>query len=336
MFQVLLLCDQSVMVRAIYFFKTFLNILRFSLPLILIFMLTIDFYKGMIIGENDDKQQIIKKVGNRVIACIIVFLVPTIVNLTMSIINKAGYGNGNYFQEFASCYDEASLELVKKLESEEDLKLSEIEEQKRQESIILAADYQAKEAAKKEENRKAYQDSQSGVSPNGSYSSNLTDLNKQNGVYIKNGTFYKPSGPSGKGCPGSNATSKGYNNSYGYNNYFYIMLTNLIKGAKDAGYNLSISSQGCRSYKTQVEYYQSMEKGRAAKPGNSRHGWGIASDVTFYKNATTKCGSKRTRSNCPGMAWVHDNAYKYGLKFPLLNASYREDWHIEPINLKTY
>ena len=38
----------------------------------------------------------------------------------------------------------------------------------------------------------------------------------------------------------------------------------------------------------------------------------------------------------PSMGWAHKNAYKFGLTFPLLNASYKEDWHIEPINKSTY
>ena len=115
------------------------------------------------------------------------------------------------------------------------------------------------------------------------------------------------------------------------------MTENLIEAAKKAGYNLKLSSQGCRTYETQQDYYSRMEKGRAASPGKSNHGWGIASDVTFYKNATETCGNQRTRENCPGMAWVHDNAPNYGLHFPLVNSStYKEDWHMEPINLESY
>ena len=36
------------------------------------------------------------------------------------------------------------------------------------------------------------------------------------------------------------------------------------------------------------------------------------------------------------MKWVHEHAKDYGLRFPLLNASYKEDWHIEPMTIKTY
>ena len=162
-------------------------------------------------------------------------------------------------------------------------------------------------------------------------------MNKQNGgVYVQNGVFYYPKGTSGKGCKTPNGS---FNNPYGYHNEFWNRLQAFKQAAIQAGYNIDYSTQGCRTYSQQVATYEKYRStpGRAAKPGNSRHGWGIASDVhSFYKNATQKCGSNRSYSNCPGMKWAHENAPKYGLNFPLLNASYKEDWHIEPLNKKTY
>lgn len=171
---------------------------------------------------------------------------------------------------------------------------------------------------------------------------NETDLNKQNKVYVQDGVFYIPtyisgvySSYSGTSCP-SNPLNEGYNNQYGYNNYFYLRLTKLIEDASNNGYKITYSSQGCRSYDTQTYYYSTMVKGRAAYPGYSRHGYGIASDLEFYQSDGSICGYGRTDSSCPSMGWAHQNAYKYGLTFPLLNASYKEDWHIEPINIVSY
>ncbi len=169
-----------------------------------------------------------------------------------------------------------------------------------------------------------------------------TDSRKLNKVYVLNGTFYYPkfiygnkATYTGMNCP-SNPLKEGYNNPYGYNNYFYIRLTNFIEDAKQNGYKITISNQGCRTYQTQVNYYQTMTKGRAAAPGYSLHGLGIASDLEFYKNDGSVCPYGRTDTSCPSMGWAHQNAYKYGLTFPLLNASYKEDWHIEPISKVTY
>ena len=97
-----------------------------------------------------------------------------------------------------------------------------------------------------------------------------------------------------------------------------------------------MSTQGCRTYQTQVNYYSTMTPGRAAPPGWSLHGLGIASDLEFYNSNDSPCPSGRTDKSCPSMGWAHQNASRFGLTFPLLNASYREDWHIEPINKQKY
>ena len=169
-----------------------------------------------------------------------------------------------------------------------------------------------------------------------------SDSKKLNNVYVQNGVFYYPkyiygnrSTYSGTNCP-SNPLNEGYNNPYGYNNYFYIRLTNFVEEAKKNGYKITISSQGCRTYETQIYYYNTMTRGRAAYPGYSLHGFGIASDLEFYKSDGSVCPYGRTDYSCPSMGWAHKNAYKFGLTFPLLNASYKEDWHIEPINKSTY
>ena len=169
-----------------------------------------------------------------------------------------------------------------------------------------------------------------------------SDSKKLNNVYVQNGVFYYPkyiygnrSTYSGTNCP-SNPLNEGYNNPYGYNNYFYTRLTKFVAEAKKNGYKITISSQGCRTYETQIYYYNTMTRGRAAYPGYSLHGFGIASDLEFYKSDGSVCPYGRTDYSCPSMGWAHKNAYKFGLTFPLLNASYKEDWHIEPISKNTY
>lgn len=171
---------------------------------------------------------------------------------------------------------------------------------------------------------------------------NETDYNKQNKVYVIDGVFYYPqyrygnyNTYSGTTCS-SNLERDGYNNPFGYNNYFYIRLNAFIEEASKNGYKITMSGQGCRNYNTQVKYYNTMTRGRAAPPGYSLHGFGIASDLEFYQSDGSVCGYGRNDYNCPSMGWAHANASKFGLTFPLLNASYREDWHIEVINKIKY
>lgn len=339
----ILFCDTLLSVRLVYYLKLALNIIRFVVPILLIIKISLDVYKNMINGI--DRQELVKKENNRIIATIIVFLIPTFVGIFLSFLGAIN-NNTSYKVTFATCYNNVNKDLLTQIEKIENDKLNSEDEKLRKQNEIYMANYKAmmkqNDEIVKKNKQNSQTDSKTPSSSGTNYNSNLTDMNKQNQVYVKNGVFYKPkykSGDSntysGKNCP-SNPSSQGYNNKYGYNNYFYTMLQNLIAGAKKAGYNLDISTQGCRSYATQESYYKSMEKGRAARPGKSNHGWGIASDVTFYKNSSNRCSGSRTRENCPGMAWVHDHAADYGLHFPLLHASYKEDWHIEPINLKTY
>ena len=64
--------------------KTILNILRIVVPIILIAMTTLDITKKVINPEDKEGQ---KKIMTRAIAALIVFLVPTIVNLTFRVID---------------------------------------------------------------------------------------------------------------------------------------------------------------------------------------------------------------------------------------------------------
>ena len=86
------------------------------------------------------------------------------------------------------------------------------------------------------------------------------DSNLQNSVYVLDGVFYYPkyvyknkTTYSGMNCP-NDPLKAGYNNPYGYNNYFYTRLTNFIEEANKNGYKITMSTQGCRSYETQKHY----------------------------------------------------------------------------------
>ena len=333
----ILFCNDSRIVSVILLVKTLLNLIRFFIPMILVVKIILDLYKNMI--NVNSKEDLLKQEGDRIFACIVVFLVPTLINLFLGFVNliDAGVDTSDYTDNFLVCYNEASRELVASLQKAEQEKLDEDEANEKQKLEIANAKIEAEKKARNEEySRNNSSNSGSNNSSGGGY--NNTNNTKQNGgVYVKNGIFYYPSGASGKDCP-TNPTSQGYNNPYGYHNEFWNRLQKFKQAAISNGYNIEYSTQGCRSYDSQVATAKKYanQKGRAATPGNSKHGFGIASDVTFYKNKTQKCGSSRTYSNCPGMKWAHENASKYGLTFPLLNASYKEDWHIQPLKIQKY
>ena len=80
------ICMNPLFLRIIYYCKVLLNILRFLVPIILIIKTIIAFYKGIL---TPDDKEIVSKLKGRIIACIIVFLIPTIINLFMNLISKA-------------------------------------------------------------------------------------------------------------------------------------------------------------------------------------------------------------------------------------------------------
>lgn len=123
------ICMNPLFLRIIYYCKVLLNILRFLVPIILIIKTIIAFYKGIL---TPDDKEIVSKLKGRIIACIIVFLVPTIIDLFMNLISKAM--ESKTYNGFTECHEFASLDYIKILESmkleEEEAKYLSKKEQK--------------------------------------------------------------------------------------------------------------------------------------------------------------------------------------------------------------
>ena len=88
-----MLCENVLFLRILNFFNITMNVLRFAIPIILILKLILDIYH-QIINVNDDK--IKKKIVTRITACIIIFLVPTIVNVFFSFLETITGSTFNY------------------------------------------------------------------------------------------------------------------------------------------------------------------------------------------------------------------------------------------------
>lgn len=86
--------------------KIGLNVIRFVVPIGLIIMTVIDVSKNVF---NPDEKDTMKKIGTRLIAAIIVFLVPTIINLLFKVIEVGvgdDYKNGDNLNIF-ECWESA-------------------------------------------------------------------------------------------------------------------------------------------------------------------------------------------------------------------------------------
>ncbi len=106
------ICDTKGFLQVVNLIKIFLNILRFVIPIILIVMLVLDLLKNVI---NPNEKEGMKKIYTRVIAAVIVFLVPTIINLIMSLINDV---NGtNYDYSISNCYVNANSSCIENIDN---------------------------------------------------------------------------------------------------------------------------------------------------------------------------------------------------------------------------
>lgn len=133
-----ILCMNPLFLRIIYYCKVSLKILRIIVPILLIVKVGIDFYKGIITPDDKD---ILSKIKNRFIACIIIFLIPTIINLFMGLLEKIL--EANYYNGFTECYQFASLDYIKILE-EKNLKEEEEKFLSETEKKVLAFNEKAK------------------------------------------------------------------------------------------------------------------------------------------------------------------------------------------------
>jgi len=292
-------CGPSGILKVIYFFKLIIDIVFVIIPIALIVLLTIDFSKAMISGDEGAQKKAFNLGLKRILYAVIVFCVPYIVSILNLVLGELGV-------DYSACYYDINMDTIKQLEADEIV----IEETKKAARKALLE----KKRKEKEEQEKIKQQ----IDSSGGGSSSITVPKKvgcDGYVYYENGTFYKPSSSSLNGVAGSKGSAP-----YGYNKYFYSMLNEMINDGKAAGVTIKASTgDGAWRSLERQKYYRNCyltkkcnNGNQAAVPGTSRHGWGIASDLSYGSSSAIK--------------WAHNNAYKYGLKFTVAS----ENWHIEP------
>ncbi len=65
--------------------RKYLNYFRIAGPIILIIMVAFDLTKAVIVGDDQMMKKVQKSVLNRFIACVLLFLVPTIVRILLGL-----------------------------------------------------------------------------------------------------------------------------------------------------------------------------------------------------------------------------------------------------------
>lgn len=99
----------STLVNVIAIVRLVMNIICVAVPIIMILMGTIDLFKAVTAGKDDDIKNKQKALITRIIAGVLVFLVPTIVSVLMNLIGVSKWRtcwnsakNGNFKSLFQS------------------------------------------------------------------------------------------------------------------------------------------------------------------------------------------------------------------------------------------
>ncbi|MBQ4031464.1 MAG: D-alanyl-D-alanine carboxypeptidase family protein [Bacilli bacterium] len=316
-------------------FKSIVNVVCIFVPLMIAILCFSDIYK--IVFKPDEAKENVKKAFDRIIAGLIIFIIPSTINYTMSLID--GYQPDTLLKY----YNGASKEKI------EQLKIQYNQEQtaaanKREAEYKEAGKRIANEEAKiKQQKEEAFKEWQEKNKPSGNNNGGTTGNN--GGTTGTNpgdsgGTTVNPGGSGTFGSvtvsngvftiPNKRATSEAdipkQSGQYGLNPVFWERLNKFIQAANAAGYKITVSS-GWRSYSSQRSLWDkstrpcSTRSKWVACPGGSRHGFGIAADLKF--NGSSCSGGW----DCNAAAkWAHANAGNYGLKFRMN----WEPWHIEP------
>jgi len=98
------ICTDVEILNVISIFKTIINIACIIVPVILVIMLSIDIIKTISSSEVETKK-LYNTIAKRVIAAVIIFLIPALLNLALSVIPmKTSY--------YLACYNNASKEEI--------------------------------------------------------------------------------------------------------------------------------------------------------------------------------------------------------------------------------
>ena len=287
------------------------------IPIIVMIMCMIDLSKH--ITKPDNYGPTIKIMVSRLIAGLIIFLLPTLISTVFSLIEN--YDDSS----ITKYYTDASVEKIEQLKSE--LSAEFAAEKNKTTAELKQAGIEREEAERKrvEQLEEFEREEENTNTGGGNYSGDSISGGEYGSLRVENGIFY---------LPNRRATSEAdipkQSGEYGLNPIFWERLSALISDAKAQGYNVTVTS-GWRSYSSQRSLWDNSnrpcsERGKwVACPGGSRHGFGIAADLSF--NGTSCSGGW----DCNAAAkWVHANAANYGLKFRMS----WEPWHIEPENVQ--
>ena len=317
-------------------FKTIGSIIFIVVPIVIMLFCIGDIMT--IVFKPDEARTQIKTVVDRIIAGLIIFILPTIIGYAMTLVESYDKNTVLKYIDGASKEKIESLQMKYQQEEKADINLKEAEykeaarqnaeaERKRRESAEeMFSEYKNSQNNNNNTSNTGNNNTGTNNSNNGNANTTYTGDTNSNGKYgsvtVSNGVFT---------IPNRRATSDSdipkQSGQYGLNPVFWKRLNKFIQAGAQAGHKITVSS-GWRSYSSQRRLWDTSSRPCSTRskwvacPGGSRHGFGIAADLKFNGN-----GCAKGTWNCNSAAkWAHDNAGRFGLKFRMS----WEPWHIEP------
>ena len=124
-------CESSGVLRTFYILKICLNLILTILPIIVMVMFMINAFKAVVDGKSDSLKEVFNQNVKRLIAALIVFLIPSMMNFIFTTLVSVDV-------DFASCWTNASLDGINNASSNEQQKLEE-EKEATKEALLEAS-----------------------------------------------------------------------------------------------------------------------------------------------------------------------------------------------------
>ena len=105
-------CENASILATILFIKNIIKIISYIIPAILILLLTVDFAKAVIVGDEKQMKEAQGLAIKRIIYAVIIFLIPIIVNAVFNLIGERGVKGFD-------CYSNANEDKIIKIQKKE-------------------------------------------------------------------------------------------------------------------------------------------------------------------------------------------------------------------------
>jgi preprotein translocase subunit SecG len=105
------ICENASVLKALLFALSLINLVKIMIPILLILMASVDLGRSVLSGDNSQIEKIKKTVMNRFLAAVIVFFVPAIIGLSITVSRPILPSPAK------TCMDNANMDTIRDIES---------------------------------------------------------------------------------------------------------------------------------------------------------------------------------------------------------------------------